>query len=290
MAGEGTAKAFRREIDLGDGSGKQVFEADTAEELADKLADAQVNATRKIRDQDGELKRLRRAELNAPARGEDDPDGPMPGFKPKDLSSDELFSIGQRLQNPATAVAALREAIEAGLGASMDEVRKTLRIARETPREFRGRDAAEQFLLNHPEFVPNAANQKAMFEYMEHPDRRMAVTVKNFEIAFGVLSAAGLLQLRKPEAAGNGNGNGNGATPADSGAGTPEPPSTPRFASTSVATRGSGTPRGETRSKMPTAEEIDKMSAREHAKWLTVPGFMQHEERVLAEQSRRRRG
>lgn len=43
-------QTFRREIDLGDGSGKQVFEADSADGLVDKLAEAQRNATIKIRE------------------------------------------------------------------------------------------------------------------------------------------------------------------------------------------------------------------------------------------------
>src|SRR5690348_17341391 len=55
------ATKFRREIDLGDGSGKQVFEADSAEELIDKLTTAQENATRKIREQQFELRRAARA-------------------------------------------------------------------------------------------------------------------------------------------------------------------------------------------------------------------------------------
>src|SRR5690349_14030031 len=41
---------FRRTIDLGDGSGVQVFEAPTLEELVDKLAEAQRNASKKIRE------------------------------------------------------------------------------------------------------------------------------------------------------------------------------------------------------------------------------------------------
>src|SRR6185437_3470520 len=39
---------FVREIDLDDGSGKQVFKGRTLDELADRLAEAQANATRKI--------------------------------------------------------------------------------------------------------------------------------------------------------------------------------------------------------------------------------------------------
>lgn len=281
-------KAFTRTIDLGDGSGKQVFEADTAEGLADALAEAQLNATKKIRELSGTNQELQRRVLAQPAGGEVDPDGPMPGFKPRELNANDLFALGQKLQNPATAVAALQEAIEAGLGASLEEVRRTLRLAQTTPRQLRGRQAAEEFLLRHPEFIPNAKNQETMFAYMEHPDRNMALTSRNFEIAFGELRSRGLLELRAPEPAANGNGKpaqgAEGDSPAPNGQ-----PEVPRFASTtSVVTRGTGTPRGASASKMPTAEEIDKMSASEHRTWMRVPGFMEHENRVLEAQKSRR--
>lgn len=286
-------KAFRREIDLGDGSGKQVYEADSNEELIDKIADAQANATRKIREQNHEIQDLKRRVLAQPEGGQADPDGPMPEFQARELSADELFALGQRLQNPATAGAALREALEAGLGASLEDVRKTLRLAQITPRQLRGKEAAEAFLMNHPEFVTNAANQKAIFEYMEHPDRRMALTVQNFEIAFGALSAAGLLQLRAPSVPST---NGDNA-PGDGRAVDSAPPgngnATPRFASTSVVTRGSGTPRAPAGPKMPTAEEIDRMGPAEHRKWLNHPtlgaAFRAHEEKI-EEQRRQQAG
>ena len=41
---------YRREIDLGDGSGVQVFEGSSYDELIDKLANAQLHATRKIKE------------------------------------------------------------------------------------------------------------------------------------------------------------------------------------------------------------------------------------------------
>ncbi len=49
-------KRFRREVDIGDGSGKQVFEGATLDELVNNLAKAQENATRKIREQAAQLK------------------------------------------------------------------------------------------------------------------------------------------------------------------------------------------------------------------------------------------
>lgn len=61
------ATVIRREIDLGDGSGKQVFEGATEAELNDKLATAQEHGTRKIREQAQELETMkgRLAQLEA---------------------------------------------------------------------------------------------------------------------------------------------------------------------------------------------------------------------------------
>src|SRR6266704_5157746 len=69
---------YRREIDLGDGSGTQVFEGETLEELVDKLADAQKHATRKIRDLNRQAK-----EVAAPPA-------------PKPLTPDEEYLVSQQ--------------------------------------------------------------------------------------------------------------------------------------------------------------------------------------------------
>ena len=278
-------KAFRREIDLGDGSGKQVFEADTAEELNDVLATAQTNATKKIRDQNEELKTLRRQSVMQPESGERDPSGPMPEFKTRALTQDEKFALGQRLLNPATAVDALMEAIELGLGSNLGQVRQALGRAESTPRQLVAERQGEAFLLNHPEFISNKKNSDEMVKYMEA--KGMAYTLANYEKAYAVLAPTGLLEIRarQPETNGNGKpGEGGAADSAAAGAGA----AVPRFASTSVATRGSGTPRAAGGSKMPTAEEIERMTASQHKKWLGVPGFIEHEERLAQQQSRRR--
>ena len=278
-------KAFRREIDLGDGSGKQVFEADTAEELNDVLATAQTNATKKIRDQNEELKTLRRQSVMQPESGERDPSGPMPEFKTRALTQDEKFALGQRLLNPATAVDALMEAIELGLGSNLGQVRQALGRAESTPRQLVAERQGEAFLLNHPEFISNKKNSDEMVKYMEA--KGMAYTLANYEKAYAVLAPTGLLEIRARQPETNGNGtstNGAAADSAAAGAGA----AVPRFASTSVATRGSGTPRAAGGSKMPSAEEIERMTASQHKKWLSVPGFIEHEERLAQQQSRRR--
>src|SRR5579859_5622922 len=62
----------RRELDLGDGAGIEVFEAEGATEkealeaLADKIAEGKRNATKKIRDQELELRELRSRNAEKP--------------------------------------------------------------------------------------------------------------------------------------------------------------------------------------------------------------------------------
>lgn len=53
---------YRQVIDLGDGSGVQVFEGKSMEELVEKLVKAQKNATKKIREQEAELKKHKQAD------------------------------------------------------------------------------------------------------------------------------------------------------------------------------------------------------------------------------------
>ena len=296
---EAAGKAFRREIDLGDGSGVQVYEGDTADELLDKIADAQKHATAKIRAQNQEIQNLKRQVITAPESGEDDPAGPLPEFKGRTLTADEEFQLGQELLNPATAVKAQRKLLEAELGAPLDVARAALRRAEMTPRQIDAYRNGETFLLRHPEFVtgPGHPNVKAMTDFMTA--KNMAFTLTNYERAFAALSAAGQLELRAPVAervSGNGtNGGGadssqpgsNGAADsASNGNGSAQP----RFASTTIANRGSGTPRGTPGPKLPTAEEIDRMSAKEHARWINHPTlgaqFQAHEDAI--ERNRRR--
>lgn len=274
---EVVAKPFRREIDLGDGSGKQVFEGDTWEELADKLADAQLHATKKIAEQDTELKATRRAAVTP------DPEEVVTGLKPRELTTDQQFEIGQRLANPATAVAATRELIEAELGAPIADVRKRLSETDASAREQRSYREAFLFANETPDWYPTTENKKKLLAYMD--EKKMARTQKNFGIAFEDMSSAGLLEMRE---ALNSEGEheetdatretARRAAAADSAPANDRVRVTPRSAtSTSIASRGSGAPRGGTAAKMPTADEIDRMPLAEYDKRIqSDPAFKKH--------------
>src|ERR1043166_8903740 len=63
---EPETQVFRRVIDIGGGAGPEVFEADSLEELVDKIAEAKGNATRKIREQEDELRERRAKDVIEP--------------------------------------------------------------------------------------------------------------------------------------------------------------------------------------------------------------------------------
>ena len=183
-AADGGGK-YRREIDLGDGSGKQVFEADTAEGLIDKLTEAQKNATQKIREQAGRLRRAR-PEIEAPDMGFELKD-------PRVLSADELLQIGTELQtNPD---AAFDKILQAKTGMTSNELR-TLGQQVSALLESNALQAAEvSFLQNHQgvDYLPSVNNARAIQEFLQEED--LPYTAANLEYAFQELSEGGLLEM-----------------------------------------------------------------------------------------------
>ena len=204
MMAEETSEKFRREIDLGDGRGVTVYEADTAEGLADKILEAQRNASVHIRRVEQENRELRAARAV--------PETPAPEFKRRELTADEQFEIGRNLQDPTKASGAVRQLMEAEFGAPVETVRSTLRTAAMIPGEIKGRDAAEVFLMNHPEIKTNGPNAKYFAKYMA--GKRLAWTVQNLETAYADPELRGLLELGAAASPTTTNGNGNSAAAA----------------------------------------------------------------------------
>lgn len=190
------AKPFWREVDFGNGTGKQRFEADTAEELLDMLATAQENANRKIREQQDELKRVRQTvtpDPVTPARTE---------FKPKPLTADDRHRIAQKMQNPATSRDAVIELVEAELGAPLAEVRTTLNAYSEVERREKLNTEAAKFARAYPIWHQYTVEQRIDFERMiyEYCDqRKYGYTAKNFGIAFENLRQTGLIPEAQPQ-------------------------------------------------------------------------------------------
>ena len=173
-------KGFMREIDLGDGSGKQVFKADSAEALLDVLTEAQKNATIKIREQQFELKRAQRAQ---PERPEVKESGK------RDLSAQELLDLTNEMsKNPTSAIDKIFKAqtglTAAEVGTFINDFRNAQFIAK----------ADTDFLLAHQEdYVPSAQNAARIEKFLA--DEKLPHTHKNLEYAFQELTESGLLEV-----------------------------------------------------------------------------------------------
>jgi hypothetical protein len=161
--GEGTI--YYREIDLGDGSGKQRFEGKTPEEVMDKLADAQAHATRKIREQAAEIKQLK--------------DKPVVKEQTQADKDDEMVLSQEMLRNPTKAV---KQAFRKATGLDIEEI-KTLaeRVrtidAAEAQRSDMDRQtqAANKFVADNPDYSrtrPTALDSTARSNSLSGKPRR----------------------------------------------------------------------------------------------------------------------
>jgi len=166
---------YVREIDLGDGSGVQRFEADTLEGLVDKLATAQEHATRKIREQASALKKAEPTEA-----------------APAPMTETERFLLSQELMSDPEA--AFEKIYQRSVGPKLE---KKLAALDETARFVREAKASNEFVEKHPEFYPSPANGGRMTKYLR--TYNMEGTLENLEAAFRDLSESGLLEA-KPEA------------------------------------------------------------------------------------------
>lgn len=186
---EDAPQSFRREIDLGDGSGKQVFEADTLEALVDKLAEAQTHATKKIREQAAQIRKK-------PERAEERVVEPAGVSGKRALTADEKFALAQKFQSDPDS--AFDELYEAKFGRKPDEDAQDREFIRQVryEREIGAIDNA--FLASNPEFHQSQSNAAAMVNFLK--SENLPYTKANLEYAFQELTDSGLLEV-KPDAA-----------------------------------------------------------------------------------------
>jgi len=173
-------------VDLGDGSGKQIFKGKTVGEVLAQYRQAQIHATRKIR----ELNRERKLAVTP------DPAQEYPEYRPYQPSADELWQLSEDLKDPVKMAGALRRAFEWQLGASIDEVRTNLSQNRAEKVRSQIFAAGEAFMDAHPEYKRCQENEDAIFQFLDN--RKLAYTRKNFEFAFEELKP-GLVLISKPE-------------------------------------------------------------------------------------------
>lgn len=168
----------------------QHFEADTQQELIDKLAAAHENAS-------VSLYRAKKANKLG-AILEPDKDEPIQTFEERPLTADERVKVNKLLNDPNTASDAVKILLEAQFGAPVESVRLVLREAEIAKRVERIRESIAEFKKVHPEYVESESNRDTLSKYLDK--HNMPYTKKNLEIAFEDLMQDNLLTVRAPKA------------------------------------------------------------------------------------------
>lgn len=177
-AAKKTPKTFYRErtIDLGDGAGVQVFKGkgatseDALEDLTDRLAEAQRNATKKIR------------ELNAKVKPE-----------VRATPEDDALLAAELLKAPSSAL----DNYFKSKGFDIEETKKrNAEVAAEQETKKRQR-IGNEFVASHPDFADTPHNANLINKWLAlHND----FSSDSFEKAYQDLNESGLLDVKGEEA------------------------------------------------------------------------------------------
>ena len=167
----------------------QVFEADTLEELVDKVTAAHENASVALY----EARKAAKLETLL----DFDPAQPVQKFEKRQITADERVKIQNMLGNPATAQEGYRILMESEFGAPLSEVRKYLEKNEIDQRVAEIQRETDSFLVAHPEYHDSESNQEKILVYLQK--HNCAVTKKNLEIAYKDLMNNGLLAVKPSE-------------------------------------------------------------------------------------------
>lgn len=246
---------FRKEIqptnDKGEPIGSpHVYEADTMEELLEKVSAGVANGTKKIHELTRQVRLGTPAKLEAPEGL--DPAVEIPAARPRQLTADESFELTQQFKDPAAVGTAFDRTFEARFGKKPEELAKEVEQTRRDAAQLKAYYEAAAFKSYHPEYHDTSDNNAAMIGWLE--SRQKAVTVKNLEAAFKALMDDGLLSNRPTEAK---------AIPEPEIPARTEPEVETRTRSAnppSALRRQDGSASQPVRSKKPTAAEIAMMT------------------------------
>ena len=161
-------KTFVREIDLGDGSGKQRFEAPTQEGLIDKLAEAQANATRKIR----ELAQQTKPRVREPEKESSD----WQALKPGVLKAEDILQLEK---NPREL---FRRMCQTELGLNPEEWIQRENDRRKQQAEF---NAQNEFVRTHQDYNPSPENAQKIVRFLEREN--LPISKVNLDYAYSQL-------------------------------------------------------------------------------------------------------
>lgn len=165
---------YRRVIDIGDGSGIQVFEAPTQAELIEKLATAQENASRKIR----ELSQ-KKVEVE----------------QPKTRTPEEEWIRSQDLIAKPTDT--YEKMFEETTGMKPSEFRTKMQRVEAFEKAQAEEQAAKDFIAKYPDFYTSPTNAKRIEKYIRTYGLD-GTKAESIEQAYLDLNESGLLEV-KPE-------------------------------------------------------------------------------------------
>lgn len=182
-----TSAGWEYRVDLGDGSGVQVFKGKTQKQVIAALGKAQVNASKKIRQQEQQNRLLI---ANEPAEIEE----PQTRFKPRALTADEQWEISQNLSDPSKASKALDKYFEIRVGGSIEQVIEKITNHDDDLEFRRARNEALAFIRETPEFYNSEENGLRLANYIE--EKGWASTKRNLRKAFVILTDERKLEQR----------------------------------------------------------------------------------------------
>ena len=182
----------RRELDMGEGAGLEVFEATGAtreealEALTDKIAESKLNASKKIRQQEAELRDFR-ARTAEPA-------------KPKEISADDEYVIAQELQkNPSKA---FRKMFKELTGYEVEDFSSVKQAYDAYKVGQQANQGIATFIATHSDYedAGKAGERNAELMKMKLAEMGLPGTSENLSKAYSHLKQSGLLTLKGEEA------------------------------------------------------------------------------------------
>lgn len=179
-----------QEVDLGDGSGVQVFKGASWEEVAKKLAEAQKNATKRIRELSQRPTGLQpeNKSLFQPVE-----------YKPRDLTQAEQLRIADDMSQ-GNMTRAFDQLIESRLGVKPNELANGMNLLQTLYRDKLEQNATANWSKRHQgeywqfDFIPSLTRISQKLLEAGYP-----ITETNLEWSYNQLVAAGEILVEEPQ-------------------------------------------------------------------------------------------
>jgi hypothetical protein len=237
-------------IENGNGHRISTFKGKNFEDIAEQVADAQINANR-------QLSRLK-------------PDtGRQPlVVQPRELTPADRLRLTNEINDPNTIDKAVNEIVTASQGAAPSTIGRTLNEIDQKALDDYYNQEAVAFVADFPEYYPIPENQQALFQALEahHYD----LTRNNLAIVYNELFHAGKM-VPWPDS----NDDGSEEQPPALPVPTPPQPPRPRNISTGLRNTDASAsrPAPKPRSPIVTKAELERMSRAEYNEKIRDPIF-----------------